>query len=363
MTQREANADLLAEITALRDRVASLTRENTELQEQQTATGEILRVISSSPTNIEPVLDAVAEHAARVCGADDAVIFRVDGTTLRRVAHHGSIPPGAPAERPLDNDTVSGRAVLDRRVVHVPDIEDDRGNEFPAARTFARQRGIRTHLAAPLLREGTAIGVILIRRLDVRPFTSKQIALLQTFADQAVIAIENVRLFKELQEKNRALTQAHGQVTEALDRQTATAEILRIISASRTELQPVFDAIVTNAAHMCSAAVAVVLRLTGDQLHLAAHWNTNPEWIDIARREYPMRADEGISGLALRERRVVHVPDIEADDRFPFARRLARTMDAGRWFMGTQRKGLLDAMRTAMDAAARQMAAAFPAKR
>src|SRR4029450_3468582 len=105
MTQREANADLLAEITALRDRVASLTRENTELQEQQTATGEILRVISSSPTNIETVLDAVAEHAARVCGADDAVIFRVDGTTLRRVAHHGSIPPGAPAERPLGNDT------------------------------------------------------------------------------------------------------------------------------------------------------------------------------------------------------------------------------------------------------------------
>jgi two-component system, NtrC family, sensor kinase len=300
MTQREANADLLAEITALRDRVASLTRENTELQEQQTATGEILRVISSSPTNIEPVLDAVAEHAARVCGADDAVIFRVDGTTLRRVAHHGSIPPGAPAERPLDNDTVSGRAVLDRRVVHVPDIEDDRGNEFPAARTFARQRGIRTHLAAPLLREGTAIGVILIRRLDVRPFTSKQIALLQTFADQAVIAIENVRLFNETK--------------EALEQQTATSEVLRVIANSPMELQPVLDAMAESATRLCAAYDAVIFRLEGDGLRAVAHHGPVGHWEALV---VPVLRGT-VGGRTVLDRQTVQVTDLQAEvDEFP----------------------------------------------
>src|SRR5262249_42966004 len=158
----------------------------------------------------------------RVCGADDAVIFRIDGQKLRRVSHHGLIPEAGLTDRLVERGTVIGHVVLDRRTVHVPDIEAEEGNEVPiTARTFARPRGVRTHLGVPLLREGAAIGVILIRRLDVRPFTPEQISLLETFADQAVIAIENVRLFKELQTSNRELT-------TALDTQTATSDILRV---------------------------------------------------------------------------------------------------------------------------------------
>src|SRR5262249_29007779 len=190
-------------------------RDLTEALDQQTATSEILRVISSSPTDIHPVLDAVAASAARLCEAYDAEIYRVDGDTLRLAAHYGSAPSGSIGEFkvPLIPGTVGGRSVLERRTIHVHDLQAA-ADEFPEGSAMARGLGPRTPLRIPLLREGTALGVIAVRRNEVRPFTDKQIALVRTFADQAVIAVENVRLFTELQEKNRALTQAHAQVTE-----------------------------------------------------------------------------------------------------------------------------------------------------
>src|SRR5438046_240491 len=226
--------------------------ELTDSLTQQTATAEILRVISSSPTDIQPVLDVVAESAARLCEAFDTSIFRVDGDQLRLAAHHGPIPYGPVGEFtvPLVHGTIGGRTVLDQQTVHVADVQAET-EEFPEASQYGRLFGTRTSLSVPLMREGIAIGSIHLRRTEARLFTDRQIALLQTFADQAVIAIENVRLFNELETRNRDLT-------EALEQQTATSEILRVISQSRADAQPVFETIAAAALKLCRASSAHV---------------------------------------------------------------------------------------------------------
>ena len=233
-------------------RVRDLERRLAEALEQQTATSEILRVIASSPTDVEPVLMTVAERAARLCNANDALIFRKEDNGLRALARWGSVPTVMTPETVLaiDRTFVASRAVIDARVVHIPDVQAA-FDEFPGSKRYMGITGVRTVLAVPLLREGVAIGAILIRRLEVEPFTDKQIDLVTTFADQAVIAIENVRLFTDVQQKNEALTRAHAQVTESLEQQTATSEILRVISESPTEAQPVFETIVRNAVRLC----------------------------------------------------------------------------------------------------------------
>ena len=235
----------------------------TEALDQQTATADILRVISSSPTDIQPVLDTVAESAARLCGAPDSSIFRRGADQLLLAAHHGPIPfaPVGAGSIPLDRGTVNGRSVVEARIVQVADLLAD--DDYPAGRELARQWGHRTTLAVPLMREGVAIGTISVRRTEVQPFTPRQIALLQTFADQAVIAIENVRLFTELDARNRDLT-------EALDRQTATAEVLRTISQAQADVQPVFEAIAGSTMRLLRAWSASVWRDEAGLIRLAA---------------------------------------------------------------------------------------------
>src|SRR5215510_5120008 len=225
---------------------ADVQRSLTEALEQQTATGEILRIISSSPSDIKPVLDAVARSAMRLCESYDAMIMLREGEELHFPVHHGPIRQTAQlTRRAISRGWVAGRAVLDRQPVHVHDLVTA-GAEFPMGQADAVRAGYRTTLSVPLLREGEAIGVIHLRRREVRPFTDNQIALLQTFADQAVIAIENVRLFTELEARNRDLT-------EALDQQTATSEVLRVISSALTDVQPVFRAILERATRLCGA--------------------------------------------------------------------------------------------------------------
>jgi signal transduction histidine kinase len=202
-------ARLQESYAGLEQKVEERTKELTEALEQQTATGEILRVISGSPTDIQPVLDAVAESAARLCDASDAAIWRADGDKFWLAASHGSIPILRPQEvRPMTRDRNVARSMLDRETIHIRDISTQTKAEFPGGWAASQSFGIRTVLVTPLLREGIAIGAIHIRRKEVRPFSDKQIALLKTFADQAVIAIENVRLFREIQEKNQQLETA-----------------------------------------------------------------------------------------------------------------------------------------------------------
>jgi two-component system NtrC family sensor kinase len=278
-----------------------LFNETKEALEQQTATSEILRVISSSPTDLEPVMDTVAENAARVCGAEDAVIYRIEDDTVRRMAHFGSLSTNIP-KAPIDRDSFLGRAILERRTIHIENIEPLLETEFRGMYRGIKEAVIRagagTRLAAPLMREGVPIGVIVIRRSVVQPFTSKQIALLETFAAQAVIAIENVRLFTELETRNTELT-------ESLEQQTATSEILRVISRSPTDVQPVFQAIARSAARLCEAFDAIVLRVEGEILRLAAHHGPMPAG------DVPLHRGT-VGGRTVMERRVIHLDDIQA---------------------------------------------------
>jgi len=174
---------------------------------------------------------------------------------------------------------MTGRAILDRAVVHIPDIELD--PEFQH-RALSRAIGYRSGLWVPMLREGVPIGVIFVSRAEAGHFSDNQIQLLKTFADQAVIAVENVRLFKELEARNRDLT-------EALEQLTATAEILRVISQSQTDVQPVFDTIVRSAVELCDAVRGNLQRFDGERMHLVATHNWTPEAVEVARTQYPMR--------------------------------------------------------------------------
>src|SRR6266542_3911523 len=284
------------EIKELRRDLQARNRDLTEALEQQTATSEILRVIASSPAKLQPVLDVVAENAARLCDARDAVISRVGSDRYSRtMASHGSIP--VPREivqaSPLTRGTPAERAFLDRKTIHVHDLAAELETEFPESKTRQQFSSSRTILATPLLREGVAIGTMVIRRTEVRPFTEKQIKLLETFADQAVIAIENVRLFNEL--------------TESLEQQTATSEILGVIASSPTDIQPVLDVVAQNAARLCDASDAAIWRAEGDRFWLVASHGSIP----ILRPEEPRSMTRGnYVGRVLIDRETVHIHDI-----------------------------------------------------
>jgi GAF domain-containing protein len=280
-----------------------LFQELKESLDQQTATSEILGVIASSPTDVQPVLDTVAEHAARLCDATDALIFRVNGDIQQRVASYGSMPVLEETSRPLEGTNVVGRAILDRETVHIHDLAAAK-SDFPEAQTRGVAMGVRTALVAPLLREGVSVGAIYIRRSEVRPFTEKQIKLLETFSSQAVIAIENVRLFKEIQERN-------AELREALEHQTATSEVLGIISRSPTDVQPVLDAIVESAARVCGIDDVLLRLREASSMVPQAHFGPIPIGRGAVSVEEPQF-------VWMREHGTLHIPDTRtAQDDFP----------------------------------------------
>jgi two-component system, NtrC family, sensor kinase len=282
-----------------------------------TATGEILQVISRSPTDAQPVFDTIADNAVRLFRPWSAAVYRFDGEFMHVAAVRGGRPGSEQylreqGGRHPTRDVMAGRCVIDRSVIHVLDFETDPGVPT-AAREIARVRGFRATINVPMLRSGEPIGVISVSRAEPGAFSQAEIDLLQTFADQAVIAIENVRLFTELQEKNRELTRAHGQVTEALERQMATSEILRVISSSPTDVQPVFNAIVENATRLCGARIGHLFRFDGELLYLVAGTST-PAYDDLVQRLYPMRPSQGqVSGRAILSRTVAQIPDVLTD--------------------------------------------------
>jgi GAF domain-containing protein len=282
-------------------------RQATESLEQQTATAEVLRVIASSPTDLQAVLDAVLESAARLCDAPSAWCYRVDGGVLRPLRWHGRPPlAGWDVDEtvPIERGFINGRAVLDGVTVHLPDLLRDLGRFAEGAERIQRF-GRRTALATPLRRKLEVIGTIALMREDVRPFSDREIALLETFADQAVIAIENARLFEELKQRNSALS-------AALERQTATSEILRVIASSPTSLQQVLDTIARTAARLCSVENVIINRVSGGVRWWAAHTGSMLGPPD-ERDDGPRPITRGTTpGTAILERRTVHVEDMQA---------------------------------------------------
>jgi GAF domain-containing protein len=217
-------AVIAIENARLFDEVQAKTADLTEALTYQTGSSNILRVIASSPTDVGPVLNAIVESACELCEAEDAIVFLLDDGNLRSAAHRGPIPEGL-TRLPISRTRIVGRAFLDRKPVHVRDFHSVEGEEFPDGQAIALRLGHRTMLAVPLLREGESIGIIMLRRNEVHPFSDKQISLLQTFADQAVIAIDNVRLFEQVQARTRELAASLDELRTAQDRLVQTEKL------------------------------------------------------------------------------------------------------------------------------------------
>src|SRR5262245_37771758 len=313
-------AVIAIENTRLFEELQVRTKDLQESLEYQTATSELLGVISRSPTALLPVLRSIAQTAARLCDSFDAQVYRLVAGELQMVAQHGSLPRlPARYQLPLTRGSVTGRAILDRQTVHVDDISALLESEFPDAKPSQLVVGHRTTLATPLMREGQPIGAILLRRTEVRPFSPKQVSLLQTFADQAVIAIENTRLFEAEQARARELQ-------ESLQYQTASAEVLSVISRSPNQLQPVLDAITQTAARLCQADYAHFRLLRDGAYHVASSNNYDPETL---KRLTPIAPGPGsITGRVALECKTVHLPDILTDATGNYSRQhgeVART--------------------------------------
>jgi GAF domain-containing protein len=288
---------------------ARLLNELRESLDQQTATADVLKVISRSTFDLKAVLDTLVESAARLCDAYDAGIFLREDESLIFGAHHGPIPQDF-VRRRLSRTYTNGRAVVDRKPVHVPDLTAA-GDEFPEGRADALRLGHRTILSVPLLREDEAIGSLSLRRTEVRLFTDKQIELVTTFADQAVIAIENARLFEADRQRTRELS-------ESLEQQTATSKVLEVISRSAFDLQAVFEIVVESSVTLCEADRAFIYRFDGELLKMAVAFNTSQELKNFVSQNPIRPGRNSASGRAALERRTVQIPDVLADPEYTF---------------------------------------------
>jgi signal transduction histidine kinase len=300
-------AVIAIENVRLFDEVQARTADLSESLEQQTATADVLKVISRSKFELQPVLDTLVESATRLCEAKDAFIFLPEGGFFRVAARHGFAPESQEyvEQHPIavDRGSIVGRAAIEGRLVHVADVLAD--PEF-THREHQKIVGFRAALGAPLLREGNVVGVIFVARTVPLPFTARQIELVETFADQAVIAIENVRLFDEVQARTRDLS-------ESLQQQTATADVLKTISRSTFDLQSVLQTLVQSAARLCEADKATITRQKDGVFFRAEAYGFSPEFIEYVRT-VPVEPERGsVTGRVLLEGQIIHIPDVQAD--------------------------------------------------
>jgi len=301
-------AVIAIENTRLFEAEQASKRELQESLEYQTATSEVLNVISRSPTELQPVLDAIAATAARLCESKDALVWRVAGGRVRVVAEFGSPTPASTL--PLTRGSVTGRAIVDRKTIHVHDLAAMVETEYPDVKERQQRVGHRTALVAPLLSQGEALGAISVRRNQVHPFSDRQIALLQTFADQAVIAIENTRLFEAEQASKRELQ-------ESLEYQTATTEVLDVISRSPTNSQPVLDTIAASIRRLSGSTHGSVFLFDGEQIHLASHAGMDPAAAQALAQSFPqVPGPGGATARALLSRQVAYIPDVLTDGEY-----------------------------------------------
>src|SRR5262245_7308101 len=301
-----SQAVIAIENTRLLNELRQRTDDLSEALEQQTATSEVLRVISSSPPDVQPVFDTIAERAVRLGGGQFSFVVRFDGDLLHLAGCHGLSAEGLEAfrrvlPRPAGEDTAVGRAILHRAVAQIPDVQAD-----PAYGTLglAETGTYRRIVAVPLLLDGNPIGAIAVARADAEQFPERQIALLQTFADQAVIAIGNVRLFDAEQQRTHELS-------EALEQQTATSEVLGVISSAPGELEPVFQAMLANATRLCEAKFGAVYFYEGDAFRFVAMHNAPSAWVEKRRREPVIRPHpESGLGRVARTKQTVYIADV-----------------------------------------------------
>jgi two-component system NtrC family sensor kinase len=287
---------------------ARLLNELRESLEQQTATADVLRVISSSPGALEPVFLSILDNATRICQANFATLFLREGEALRVAAHHGSLTKAWDEQWRVgtllqpDRELQAFQTLSGRQPLHVVDLSKAPSYRArnPKAVNSVETGGIRTMVTVPMLKDGAAIGVITIFRTEVREFTEKQIALVTNFAAQAVIAIENTRLLNELQ--------------QSLEQQTATADVLRVISSSPGDLGPVFQAMLANAVRICEAKFGNLFHFDGNAFHTAAGVGTPPEYADFQRRRGPFQPRSGSSiERVMQTKHITHTPDAAAE--------------------------------------------------
>ena len=306
-----AQAVIAIENARLLNELRQRTDDLTESLEYQTATSEILTVISRSPTDTQPVFDIIGERAEKLCDADVSVVSRVDGELIQLASIHGVGDEGMAALRslyplPLEGETITARTARKVAVVHVADVLTDPTYDTKVA---ARAAGYRACLGVPMMRDGQVIGTIFVGRKDPRPYTDSQIQLLKTFADQAVIAIGNVRLFREVQERTEDLQ-------ESLQQQTATADVLKVISRSTFDLQPVLDTLTELATRLCAADKGVIFLRDGDVFRARANFGFSQEALEYAAAN-PMRPSRGsATGRVALLGKAIHIPDVLADPEY-----------------------------------------------
>jgi two-component system, NtrC family, sensor kinase len=310
----EKQTDLIANFAAqavIAIENTRLLRELRESLQQQTASADVLEVISRSAFDLQPVFETVAESSVRLCGADRAFIFRFDGELLRMVASYNAPQDFREwvSQNPIRPGRHSGsaRAALERRTIHIPDVLADPEYSYGAKDVEA----IRTVLGVPILKGDELLGVFMIYHLEVRQFTDQQIALVETFAGQAAIAIENVRLFEAVQRRT-------SELSEALEQQTATGDVLNVMSRSTFQLQPVLDTIVQTASRLCDAEFALIFRLQDAKYHLAAANNATAIFVQHAATNPIVPGRGSLIGRRALERKTVHLPDCLADAEYNY---------------------------------------------